>query len=169
MTLLDIFRAGRCRRWHRHPVMVDTDDRLDGHQGRVARLALALFPDDHDLLIMALTHDDGESVTGDIPNPVKNQLSQVARDAIEDMEENARLRLWGGLSGSGKATDIVRTATRLRLCDKLDAIMWVAHHHPRLLAEPGWQSDIAEVKALAAQCGATWEALAALLREIAPE
>lgn len=148
MNLWQIFNAGRCRRWHTHPVMADYDDRLDAHQGRVARLAMALFPGDDGLIRAALIHDDGEAIVGDVPNPVKNRLPQVARDALDDMERIGIDRMWGYHPPLS-----VDQAKRLRLCDKLDAIMWARHKAPHMMTEPGWQADIAEVIALAAWCG----------------
>ena len=149
MNLWQIFNAGRCRRWHTHPVMADYDDRLDAHQGRVARLAMALFPGDTALILAALIHDDGESIVGDVPNPVKNRLPQVARDALDEMERIGIDRMWGHQPALN-----LDQGKRLRLCDKLDAIMWAASKAPHLMREPGWQADIiAEVTALAAWCG----------------
>lgn len=143
-----IFKAGRCRRWHTHPVMADFDDRLDAHQGRVARLAMAMFPNDDGLIRAALNHDDGEAAVGDVPNPIKNRLPKVARDALDEIEAIHIGRMWG--HQPQLRPDQV---ARLRLCDKLDAIMWAASKAPHLMREPGWQSDIAEVVALAAWCG----------------
>jgi hypothetical protein len=148
MNLWRIFEAGRARRWHRHPVMADHDDRLDAHQGRVARIAKALFPDDHMLISAALEHDDGESATGDVPNPVKQRLPAVAREALDAMEVLAIREIWGRSNSDAPWCD----PARLKLCDKLDAIMWVASKEPHLLRETGWQNDIAEALDLAAYC-----------------
>jgi len=143
--LQSIFNAGRVRRWHTSPVLSCTDDYLDGHQGRVARLALALFPDDAVLLRAALTHDDGESATGDVPNPVKNKMPIAFRSWWDQMEDAAARAMWG--------PQLSPSAHRLRLCDKLDALMWVQHHAPHLLARADWQKDVAEVEGLSHACG----------------
>ena len=168
MNILDIFRAGRCRRWHCEPVMADTDDRLDAHQGRVARLALALFPGDQALLVAALIHDDGESVTGDIPAGVKMRLSKVALDEIEKMEADGIRRLWHSPYIRAFIVPDAVMDDRLRLCDKLDAIMWVAHHQPRLWSEGRWPLARLNVLKLAEETGVADE-IDWLLREIAPE
>jgi hypothetical protein len=149
MNLWSIFNAGRARRWHRHPVMADFDDRLDAHQGRVARIAKALFPGDHDLIAAALEHDDGESATGDMPNPAKNRLPAVAREAMDAMEMQAVRAMWG------KSAAPPCNAARLKLCDLLDAIMWVSFKAPHLLREDGWQDDVTKAMDLAAETGVT--------------
>lgn len=128
MTLDTVFRAGFVRRWHTNPDLAQTGDRLDGHQGRVARLLLALWPSSsREILIAALTHDDGESVVGDMPATVKGAGVTCAA------EDFARQAIWGpdpGLANLERA--------RLKFCDRLDAFMWARHHAPQVLDGDGW-------------------------------
>lgn len=146
MNLWNVFKAGRVRRWHTHPEMVEHDDRNDAHSGRVARLAKALFPDDHFLVLAALEHDDGESGTADVANPIKNRMPEPFRKWWEDLEATALCRIWGQPAPWCDPA-------RLRLCDKLDAVMWAAWKEPHLMREDGWKSDADEVLSLARKCG----------------
>jgi hypothetical protein len=142
MTILTIWEATFTRRWHRHARLADTHDPIAAHQGRVALLALVLFPHEHALHRAAIMHDMGEAMVGDVPNPVKeaNPDLKVALDRIE-----AQAMTDMGLP----AVDLDdRDRDMLRLCDKLDAILWARHHRPELMDDPGWQRDIATVRGL---------------------
>lgn len=151
VSVRSIWNAGRVRRWHTHPHLSRTDDFNDGHQGRVARLLLALFPNvarDTLLtgLIHALTHDDGEAGTFDIPSPVAARVLPNVRDELAYQERAARQALW---------RDVVphapdgATAQAVHLCDKLDAWLWMLHHHPALRLRSDWTKDADKIRALA--------------------
>lgn len=142
-----IFNAGRGRRWHMNPALSWTDDYLDGHQGRCARLALALFPDDRDLRDYLLTHDDGESATGDIPWDVKRRLRPDVAVYLHRLEVSSRAAIWG------RVTLSLPSAQRGDLCDRLDAYMWAAHKQPAVLAQQDFRDMRAEIEALAIACG----------------
>jgi len=130
--LARIFHAGCVVRWHTNPWLSHTDDRIDGHSARVARLILAMHPDpSFDLIKAALTHDDGESVTGDVPATAKN--SRFGYE-LRLEEERARTELWGD--------DPALTYDEhlwLSFADKLDAYMWAQHHAPHVLRDYDWQ------------------------------
>ena len=140
-----VFYAGLTTRWHTNPHLAQTCDRLDGHQGRVARLILALFPDaSRDLLIAALTHDDGESVTGDIP----------ATYPKSDMHKSAEALARGEIWGLGFQLLARYERERLRLADKLDAYMWAEHHAPAVVLDnPEWSEAWQEIVKLAVELG----------------
>ena len=140
-----VFYAGLTTRWHTNPHLAQTCDRLDGHQGRVARLILALFPDaSRDLLIAALTHDDGESVTGDIPATTIKTVEQVAAERMAQDE------IWG----SGFQLLARYERDRLRLADKLDAYMWAEHHAPSVVLDNDeWSKAWQEIVKLAVELG----------------
>ena len=122
-----IFRAGFVQRWHTNPDLAASQDRLDGHMGRVARLMLALWPDTSaGALAYALTHDDGESVVGDVPAPAKTK-----EHAIE--ESKVRTDIWPFAFGPSETE-----AKRIHFCDKLDAFMWAAHHARHVLGDREW-------------------------------
>ena len=140
-----VFYAGLTTRWHTNPWLAQTCDRLDGHQGRVARLILALFPDaSRDLLIAALTHDDGESVTGDIPATYQKSDKRKVAEAL------ARGEIWG----LGFQLLARYERERLRLADKLDAYMWAEHHAPAVVLDnPEWSEAWQEIVKLAVDLG----------------
>ena len=145
-----IFRAGRTRRWHANAEMVDTCDHTDGHGGRVARLICALEPDaSAALLRAALAHDDGEQLVGDVPGDFKAANPGFAR-TLDDLERSERIRLWGACPVA--ALDD-RERQLLKLCDRLDALMWVAWHRPALLARWDWQRARGDVLAMAVSLG----------------
>jgi len=140
------FRAGRTRRWHANAWLADTNDRVDGHAARVARIILALHPAPTlALLAAALVHDDGENGEtgiGDIPGPVRNALPAEARLALDEREANARLALWPKYGGAPARTLTGANRTWLHFADRLDALMWVAWHRPELLQSAGWREDV---------------------------
>ena len=135
-SLLSIFAAARVTRWHTHPRLSLTHDPLDGHQGRVARIIMALHPaPSAQLLMAALTHDDGEHVTGDMPGETKRDIDERLLSDLAFLEEDARERLWGNvhINVTGENADW------LRLADRIDAFMWCGFHAAEELDKPEWQ------------------------------
>lgn len=123
-----IWRAGFVRRWHANHDLCHTVDPVDGHEARVAKLVMALWPDDVDIetIWLALTHDDGEHVTGDIPYTFQKPEELLLA------EENAISEMWGEYQYCGLAID------RVKFCDRLDAYLWAHKYAPHVLAEPDW-------------------------------
>jgi hypothetical protein len=139
-----VFKAGLTTRWHTNPWLAQTCDRLDGHQGRVARLILALWPDaGRALIIAALTHDDGESVTGDIP------ATRGKSHDHETAEQAARIMVWNGRPPMLSSKD----AARLHFADRLDAAMWMLHHNPLSQDIGEWQDALSWIGAEAERLG----------------
>ena len=134
--LIDIFAAARVTRWHTHPRLSLTHDPLDGHQGRVARIIMALHPaPSAQLLMSALTHDDGEHVTGDMPGETKRELRATVLDDLLEMEAEAIEDLWGNVH-----THVTgENADWLRLADRIDAFMWCGFHAAEELDKPEWR------------------------------
>lgn len=123
-----IWAAGRVLRWHTHPHLAGSGDRLDGHHARVARIILALHPvPSLELITAALTHDDGEAVTGDRPWFYKCR-------GCGDRERDARERMWGAPDPKMLAID----AMWLKMADCLDAYLWAQHHAPHLTRNIEW-------------------------------
>lgn len=146
MDLLKIFRAGRVNRWHTNPDLAHTNDRIDGHGARVARIILALHPDPSlDLIRAALIHDDGESVVGDVKAPFKDDRPDIA-DALADAEGEAVEAIWG----RGYVVERIDGAAWLKFADRLDAYMWAAHHAPHVLSGDGWPEAKAALIRMAA-------------------
>lgn len=144
-----IFNAGRVRRWHCNTALSWTDDYLDGHQGRCARLALALFPRDHVLIAALLKHDDGERSTGDIPWDVKRRMPAPILRWLNEQEAHSSFTLWDFEDVDFGIPD----PQRMSLCDRLDAYMWAAHKAPHVLAQSDFRDMRNEIEALAIACG----------------
>ena len=139
-----IWTAGRVMRWHIHPHLAGSGDRLDGHHARVARIILALHPEPSvDILRAALTHDDGEAVTGDRP------YGFTPCDWCGDAEMDARDEMWGDKVGWVSCPD----GAWLRFADSLDAYLWAQHHAPQIMDQHEWQAHRGEIIALARALG----------------
>ena len=154
MSLTKAFRAGFVRRWHTNPDLAHTNDRIDGHAGRVARIILMLHPSPSLALIRAaLIHDDGESVVGDVKAPTKDAFPVIA-DALEEMEVQAVWDIWG--SGPLLSSDDLAW---LKFADRLDAYMWAAHHAPHVMGGDGWPEAWGWIEGEAARLGC-WSMIA---------
>lgn len=131
-----VFNAGRVRRWHSNPILSWTSDYLDGHQGRVARLLLALHPRPSErLLVAALTHDDGESGPGDMSAEFKKANPNL-RAAVKAAEEETFEKIWGvSPPENGMPKSDVEW---LKFADRLDSYMWMMHHRPELAKKDDW-------------------------------
>jgi hypothetical protein len=150
-AILPVWSAGRVRRWHMSAVLSGTDDFLDGHCGRVARIILALDPDARAALIAAaLTHDDGEHVTGDISGPRKRAMPWPVLADLEAAEAAGRFGLWGRDFGAGLSA---AESAFLHLADQLDGFLWVRLHRPDELRRPDWRRSAAAIEATAASLG----------------
>jgi hypothetical protein len=132
--------AGMLHRWHTHPHLAGTVDRLDGHQSRVAKIMLKFWPNtSREALILALTHDDGESETGDIPGPIKEKLHWAARCQFEKIEKACIEALWAEAFGKYGPMITATESRRISFADKLDAYMWAEHHAPHIMCQSEWQ------------------------------
>lgn len=136
MNLLKAFRAGLVARWHTNPELAHTNDRIDGHSGRVARIILMLHPDPSvALLRAALIHDDGEHAVGDVKAPCKDEFPDFAA-ALGEIEAHARADIWGLQEVFSDLSPEDRQW--LKFADRLDAYMWAAHHAPQVMNGDGW-------------------------------
>jgi hypothetical protein len=109
--------ASMVRRWHTNEHMNNTFDPLGYHGGRMAILALMLWPKpDARLLAQCVTHDLGEYVTGDIPWNAPNKDN--------DAETKAR---------DGMGMDYCDSDPRVKFLDMLDAYLWARHHRPDIV------------------------------------
>ena len=128
-----IFRAGAVLRWHTNPELSTTQDRVDGHSARVARIILALHPNPSvSLLRAALVHDDGEHAVGDVRAPAKDDSGEMTR-LLDKLEATAREQLWGTTIPLWDSQKLW-----LHFADRLDAYMWASHHAPHVLDGDGW-------------------------------
>ncbi|WP_323041128.1 hypothetical protein [Gemmobacter sp.] len=142
------WHAGFTARWHAGdsaPWLARSGDRVDGHGGRMAVLALHFWGSDasRDLLAACVTHDLGEIVTGDMPLGAK--ANPVLRGALAAAEGAA-------LEGMGLRIPVSAADwRRLKFLDRLDAYLWAQHHAPQLMAREDWRAAHA---ALVAEAGA---------------
>ena len=84
-----LIASASVRRFHTHPVI--HEETLAAHQWMVATL-LYLLTDglaSGYLMMAALVHDCGESAVGDLPSPVKRQLSPKALREFKQLELQA--------------------------------------------------------------------------------
>lgn len=79
MTFQTLYNAGSTRRWHTNPTLKDQD--LAQHQWGVAMIIREIAPGNLYLLEAALTHDLGESVTGDTPYLGKTKYPKLKEAA----------------------------------------------------------------------------------------
>jgi len=146
--LLDIWRAGRVMRWHVNPHLCETRDPDDGHAARVTLMALSLIPDmSREGIIHALTHDLGEHATGDMSYMVKVKNPKTAAE-IAEMERAAITSL-----GFNQPQLSEKEISIVKLCDWLDAWLWMAHHVPHLRNRSDWIEQKTNAEGLARGLG----------------
>ncbi len=127
------WRASLTARWHKNADMCHIYDPNCGHSGRVALLAILLFPTAHAVHRAAILHDIGENVVADVDGETKRENPDLA--AILDRIEGQKIAELG--IRFPRLDDIERRM--LWLCDKLDAFLWVSHHKPHLLQSLDWR------------------------------
>lgn len=136
-NLQSIFNAGRVRRWHSNPDMSWTDDYNDGHQGRVARIILALHPHPSTFLLSAaLTHDDGELAAGDMCHDAKRENPEL-RAMIQKVEDAGTCNIWG-ISATPCSRLLPDEREWLKFADQLDSYMWMMYRKPALSMQTDW-------------------------------
>jgi len=130
--------ASFVRRWHCDPDLCHTVDPISGHSARMGILALHLWPDcSRELLVACLTHDLGESATGDVPFSLKDAAPDI--DEMLSLEECTALMDMGMMFAPINPTD----ARRLKFLDRLDAYLWAKHHAPHIMDRDGWPEALA--------------------------
>ncbi len=147
--MLKQWQATFTRRWHTSPHLSHTVDPVGYHSGRMAVMALTLFPDaSRDLLAAIAVHDLGESVTGDVPwgakrdEELKDRLDEIESDALRDMGLNYDL----GMSDR----------RRMKFLDRIDAFLWASHHAPAMvLQDADWNEQIQWLKKESEELGCT--------------
>lgn len=157
---LRAWRASFTRRWHTNPDLCDTLDYDCAHQGRVALLVLSLFPDaSRNLLAHAITHDQGEAGIGDISYDAKRRVPTLAEIAAE--EEAREIKEQGfALSALGDKEKRI-----LKLCDHLDAWLWMMRHARHLAKRLDWAAQLKMIVAEAISLGAGPEVRALVAAE----
>jgi hypothetical protein len=139
-TLHAIWRSGAVHRWHhsKHHILRTSGDTVAAHSARVAMLVGLLFPAaSEDTIMSALLHDAPESAHGDTGRMAKinsPDLKYFLEELSDDWFDEMGIFL----------TEIHCPA--IKICDSLDAILWVASLAPYILQEREWQDHIAEVE-----------------------
>lgn len=136
--ILRIWRASFTRRWHQNFDLCHTADPVGGHQGRTALLVLGLFPKaSRALVVAAVTHDQGEVASGDMSFDAKKRFPDLAETLWmvegEEIEEQ-------GLAGYDNLQP--KEFKALKLCDWLDAWLWMMRHARHLYARSDWQEQL---------------------------
>jgi len=122
--ILKVWNATHVMRWHVNPKMNHTRDMISGHSQRLVLLALKLHPQlSREAIIFGLTHDIGESEVGDFAYPLKLAQPKLA-DVLATMEANAAEAL-----GFPFPELVEFEAKLIKLCDWLDAYLWVNLHN----------------------------------------
>jgi len=131
--MIHIYHATMVKRWHTNPHMSDTGDPVGYHSGRMAILALKLWPCAWGLVGACLTHDLGEYSSGDIP---WNAASTIKMEADEVADE------WSIKNRLANHIDIgPHLRMMLKFLDRLDSYLWARHHAPHILQEAAWQNQ----------------------------
>lgn len=129
--------ASMVRRWHSNFDLSDTRDCIGGHSARVALLALQFEPSLSRTAIMhALTHDLGEHVTGDWAYDFKQANPELAARGAA-MEEQAIRDL-----GFGIDSLTTREIKLIKMCDWLDAWLWMMRHKRILNVRADWRAHL---------------------------
>lgn len=134
----EIFNAGRVRRWHTNPEMSWTEDYNDAHQGRVARILMALHPEPSlGLICAALTHDDGEFGPGDMSRDAKERWPEL-REMVSSAEDETVMKLW---NIAAPVSDNISPSDYewLKFADNLDAYMWSQHKNRPITRFSDWR------------------------------
>ena len=139
MEIYKIWLSGLVRRWHSNPDVVHTAQTNAQHQWGCAILAIHLFPDNHRLLIDAITHDVAEVGVGDVSSRAK-MANPDLRAAIESAEYDNFVRL--GLREPTKTQE-------LSLIDRLEAYLWAERHAPKAMDGDGWPECLEDIKIMA--------------------
>ena len=139
MKIYKIWLSGLVRRWHSNPDLAHTAQTNAQHQWGCAILAIHLFPDNHRVLVAAITHDVAEMGVGDVAGPAK-QRDPVLRAAIEAAE-----------SANFLALELIepRKSPELSLIDRLEAYLWAERHAPHTMVGDGWPELLEDVKSMA--------------------
>ena len=157
---LRAWRASFTRRWHTNFDLCDTLDYDCGHQGRVALLVLSLFPDaSRTLLCHAITHDQGEVGPGDVSYEAKRANPEL--HGILDVLEGRERREQGFDFSEISEKD----HRKFKLCDHLDAWLWMMRHARHLAKRSDWAAQLKMIVAEAISLGAGPEVRALVAAE----
>jgi 5'-deoxynucleotidase YfbR-like HD superfamily hydrolase len=129
-----VYDSGFVQRYAQNPKMAWAGQTLGHHQWGVAVLLLALFPDEANLALVweALHHDAGEMGSAEVSYPAKRKHKALA-GAAADAEWEERFQM-----GVPEAVLAERETAMLKLCDRLESLLFASVRTPWVLAGEGW-------------------------------
>jgi len=138
MKILETLDSGLVTRWHTSPQMNRTMQNNASHSWGVCIIALGVAPHlvDKDFLVHALLHDCGERKVADVSSSVKNRMPELSA-MLKSAEEKAILDLDLELPPLSKDQQ-----TLLKLCDMLEAIIFILNFAIYPDQVDGWESAI---------------------------
>jgi hypothetical protein len=129
-----VFASGFVQRYSTNPSMAWAGQTNGHHQWGVAVLLLGLFGDRVNLAAVweALHHDTGEVGVCDMSLPAKQKYRSAAF-VVADAEANERVEM-----GVPKAVLTCEEADMLKLCDRLESLLFARVRTPWVLMGGGW-------------------------------
>lgn len=142
---MKLYRSGMVQRYHSNPDLARFGQTNAAHQWGVAALILKLHPHpSRDLIVAALLHDVGELDTGDLASPFKRKYPEIAEShsAVEYVHRDETI--------GQPFPNLDDTETDwLRMCDSLEAFLFVKNHRPGILDSYGWPESLQEIHEIA--------------------
>ena len=139
-----LWDAGHVNRWHTNECQAlrNSHDTTHQHGARVAILLRHMWPDvPADVLFYAVTHDAAEQALGDMPALAKDENPLIA-ELQRQLEEQ-----W--LDRYGVPNIDAEWKARVKLCDKLDAILWARSVDPSLMQRDDWKAAMQSALSMA--------------------
>lgn len=143
LTIRDIFRATGVRRWHMVPT--ERPQTIADHTFRVTMLSIHLwralhgFPNGggdsahtripQGLIMWALWHDMPEVVYGDVPSPVKEEVSQTYPELFHDLDSRIS-DTWASLERGVRGTYVAHLVKIADITESLCFLRegYMCHH-----------------------------------------
>lgn len=128
-ALFDTWNAGHTLRWHANSchALQRSGDTVSAHSGRMAVLAVQLWPADAALIAGCLVHDLPEAYVGDVPGPVKRDNPDLYAALTAAEGRIADQYGW-------QCADM----PRLSFLDRFDAYLWMLHIAPEQARNRDW-------------------------------
>lgn len=136
-----LYRTGYTVRFHGNADMAWAGQTNGHHQWGVVTLLFALFPDEVNLALIweAHHHDTGETGVCDMAYPAKRRYPDVA-EAVAEAEANERVEM-----GVPEAMLTEREEAILKLCDRLESLLFARVRTPWVLSGDGWPEMRAKI------------------------
>ena len=129
MRIADLWTSLHLNRWHKNPALRGISDDVMAHSGRMAVLAMRIWPGDAQLVMDCIKHDLGETAGGDLCGEFKRN-NPVLADILAQAEAAHVAQM-----GFDPASD----DPRIDMLDKLDAFLTAKLHAPHIMASADWR------------------------------